>query len=110
MVTPQNDYRLDRYMLGLVLAIREEVPIKPLVCAADYYYRHMTMDEIAQARNVNVSTVSRNIRGAEKKLETLIRIANAISQMQFKLGEFTKGVRINEKDRKGRPGSPEGSA
>ena len=53
--------------------IREELTELQRQTLTDYYFREMTIPQIAQERGVNKSTVSRTLRRAEEKLRRYLR-------------------------------------
>lgn len=80
---PEHDRELDRYLLALVETLRTRLTRRELECLCAYYLCGQNM--VLSARNLDVdpSTVSRNIRRGEAKLDQLIRLAQEISPIRF---------------------------
>ena len=53
--------------------IQEELTELQRQTLTDYYFREMTIPQIAEERGVNKSTVSRTLRRAEEKLRRYLR-------------------------------------
>ena len=53
--------------------IKEELTALQQQTLHDYYFRHMTIPQIAQERGVNKSTVSRTLRRAEAQIRRFLK-------------------------------------
>lgn len=82
-VHPEHDPTLDHYKLALVCAIRERLTPRELMCMSHYYGSGYTLPEIASRMELQTSTISRNIRRGEGKLDSLIQLADEISPVKF---------------------------
>ena len=56
--------------------IQEELTQLQRETLTAYYFQELTIPQIAQARGVNKSTVSRTLRAAERKLQRYLRYAS----------------------------------
>lgn len=82
---PELDATLDSYKLALVRAMRERITLRELKCMTGYYVQKLPMVTVAEQLDINVSTVSRNIRRGEGKLDSLMRLAKQISPIRLEL-------------------------
>ena len=79
---PELDRTLDRYEMALIEELRETVTARELECLEHYYVRQLGIADIAGQLEINISTVSRNIRRGEAKLDRLTRLAGRISPVR----------------------------
>jgi DNA-directed RNA polymerase specialized sigma24 family protein len=82
---PERDNTLDAYKLALVRAVRERITRRELDCMSAYYVHKRSMADASRMLDINISTVSRNIKRGERKLDQLIRLAREISPIHFDL-------------------------
>ena len=63
-----NDEALERLQKNLTAVIRDELTPKQQEVLQLYYFEGLRMKDIAELLKVNRSTVSRNLKGAQRKL------------------------------------------
>lgn len=80
---PEFDPTLNQYQLALVQAVRRTLTPRELQCLSCYYLRQLSMEDAAAQLDVNISTISRNIRRGEDKLDRLLELAREISPIRF---------------------------
>lgn len=80
---PEHDQTLNAYQLALVRSAREQLTARELECLGAYYVRRMGMTDVAKHLSVNPSTVCRNMKRGEEKVDRLISLAREISPIRF---------------------------
>lgn len=80
---PEFDATLNQYQLALVQAVRQDLAPRELQCLTCYYLQQLSMEAAARKLDVNISTISRNIRRGEDKLDRLMILAREISPIRF---------------------------
>ncbi len=79
---PERDCQLDGYQLALVNSLRGALTAREIQCLGLYYLKERTMQEAARELDINISTMSRNIRRGEEKLMRILRLAEKISPIR----------------------------
>lgn len=68
-----NDAAMERLKRNLLKAVNEELTPKQRETLLMYYFEDLSMAEIAEKQGVTLSTVSRSITRAKKRLERVLK-------------------------------------
>ncbi len=79
---PELDRTLDGYERALIEELRALITARELECLHAYYVAGLGLADVGARLEINPSTVSRNIRRGERKLDHLIRLAGRISPIR----------------------------
>lgn len=78
ILDPEREFMLRRVQRVLVRAMRQEVTRRECECLELYYVQGYNYEQISAQLHINISTISRNIRRGEEKMNWVLRFAREI--------------------------------
>lgn len=75
---PQREFLMRRVQRVIIRAMRQDVTHREAECLELYYVQGYTYEQISQSLHINVSTICRNIRRGEDKMNRVLAFAREL--------------------------------
>lgn len=78
LADPQRDFLMRRVQRVILHAMRNAVTYREAECLELYFVQGYTYEQISQSLHINVSTICRNIRRGEEKMNRVLTFAREL--------------------------------
>ena len=78
ILDPEREFLMGRAKRAMIKAMREDITPREAQCMELYYAQGYNYRQISGQLHINVSTISRNIRRGEQKINRILDLSRAI--------------------------------